>query len=417
MAPSLRKLHLVLTGRCNLRCAYCYQNRRSRGRMRWETLCEGLALAAASPAKELHLVFSGGEPLLEMPLIRRAVRLARTLRPEPGALRLAVITNGTLLRPETASYLVDQGFEVLLSFDGSPAAQDLRGRGTFAILDRRLEELRRDHPAFLRRGLTVAVTLTPRTIGGLAGAIRYLNWKGVRRITVYPVIGPAPGWSEARHRLLLAQFEKIVELSVGLHGAGGQIPFLALRAPEHRPPPRRSPVTRAPGRPQGSRRSDALCGAGHGEALTLGPDGEIAPCALWLESLQEHPEMLRSRLEPLGLGTVGSEGLLERMASLKDLVTQVDLFNRRERKRSAYGRCATCRYREDCAVCPVAIALAPGNRDPHRIPDFHCAYNRAVLAAREEFQRRVSRRASPRGGSGRVAAHGGAASRRVRSGP
>ena len=40
-----------------------------------------------------------------------------------------------------------------------------------------------------------------------------------------------------------------------------------------------------------------------------------------------------------------------------------------------------------CAICPVSIGHQPGNTDPHRIPDFLCAYNLVSLKYREKFPR------------------------------
>ena len=396
-ATDLRKVHLVLTGRCNLRCAYCYQNRKPARRMSWKTLGEAVALAAASRADEVRLVFSGGEPLLELPLIRRVVEHARCVRSNGRSFRPALITNGTLLRPDVSPYLVDAGFEVLLSFDGIPAAQALRGRGTFAVLDRRLEELRRDHPAFLRRSLTVGITLTPSTVGGLADAIQYVTGKGVRRITVSPVIAATPDWSAAGHRELGVQFDRILDLSVGLYNVSGEVPFAGFR-PSSQPlsPPMGRHARGRSGRvpvPNGG----AMCGAGHGAEITVDPDGEVAGCPIWLESLQRFPgEMLEPRLAPLRLGRVGSADFARRLASLPNAVAAVDMFNQRERKHSSYGLCGDCRFLRDCRVCPISIGHLPGNLDPHRIPDFHCAYSRISLAAREEFQRRIAGTGRPR---------------------
>ncbi len=396
-ARDLRKVHLVLTGRCNLRCSYCYQNRKPARRMSWETLREAVDLAAASRADDVRLLFSGGEPLLELPLIRRAVEYARRVRSNGKSFRPALITNGTLLRPEVASYLVGAGFEVLLSFDGTPTAQTLRGRGTFAVLDRRLEELRRDQPAFLRRSLTVGITLTPSAVGGLADAIHYLTGRGVRRITVSPVIAANPDWSAVGYRKLGVQFERIVDLSVGLHGVSGEIPFAGFRSSSKARALRNgNHASNGSGRVQDSN-GRAMCGAGHGEEITVAPDGEVAGCPTWLESLQEFPgDLLQPRLGPLRLGNIGSAGFMARLASLPDAVVAIDMFNQREKKHSSYGLCAECRYLHDCSVCPIAIGHISGNRDPHRIPDFHCAYNRISLAAREEFQRQVAGAGRPR---------------------
>ena len=67
---SIRSLHLVLTSRCNLHCAYCWQPRRSRRTMGLKTLHAAIGLVSGSRHRSIELVFSGGEPLLVFPLIR-----------------------------------------------------------------------------------------------------------------------------------------------------------------------------------------------------------------------------------------------------------------------------------------------------------------------------------------------------------
>ena len=49
------------------------------------------------------------------------------------------------------------------------------------------------------------------------------------------------------------------------------------------------------------------------------------------------------------------------------------------------GGVGECRYLGTCGVCPVSIGHQPGNTDPHRIPDFQCAYNLVSLKYRERF--------------------------------
>ena len=49
-------------------------------------------------------------------------------------------------------------------------------------------------------------------------------------------------------------------------------------------------------------------------------------------------------------------------------------------------------YLTECMVCPVSIGHIPGNRDPHRVPDFPCAFNLVMLGARDRFQAAIDPR-------------------------
>ena len=61
------------------------------------------------------------------------------------------------------------------------------------------------------------------------------------------------------------------------------------------------------------------------------------------------------------------------------------IFTDKEEKYSSYRACRGCRYLYQCSVCPVSIGHIPGNTDPNRVPDLQCAFNLAVLTAREKF--------------------------------
>jgi len=69
---------LILTAQCNLRCSYCYQNAKGARSMSWDTLQASIDLALQSPSPRVELTFTGGEPLLELELIRRGVAHAQS---------------------------------------------------------------------------------------------------------------------------------------------------------------------------------------------------------------------------------------------------------------------------------------------------------------------------------------------------
>ena len=143
-------LEVILTAGCNLRCTYCYQNDKKPRSMAWETLRGALDLVVGSENPRVEVLFLGGEPLLEFPLIRRAVEHVRATRAPGKTVSFSIVTNGTLLGRGEAEFLAAHDFETHLSFDGVPAAQALRGPRTFPVLDALVDRLARDHPRFAR---------------------------------------------------------------------------------------------------------------------------------------------------------------------------------------------------------------------------------------------------------------------------
>ena len=112
---SIRYLVLFLTGRCNLRCRYCYASELAQhGAMPFNIAADALNLAVSSN-RSFHVQFTGGEPLLEPKLMTRICKLVRE---NDASHTMGVQTNGTLLNDEIAGMLQRYQIEVGLSIDG-----------------------------------------------------------------------------------------------------------------------------------------------------------------------------------------------------------------------------------------------------------------------------------------------------------
>lgn len=92
---------------CNLSCTYCYKedlNTPSQGKkMAFDTAMQAIELMLKeSPEQEKYnIVFFGGEPLSNMPLIREVVAACEQRFAEHGApVDFSLTTNATLLTPE-----------------------------------------------------------------------------------------------------------------------------------------------------------------------------------------------------------------------------------------------------------------------------------------------------------------------------
>src|SRR5262245_37917856 len=168
------KLDLVTTSQCNLRCGYCFENAKKDGRMSWDVARSALDRALGSEKRPVDIVFFGGEPLLEIDLVRRAiVYVESSPRGGPGAAHFAVVTNGTLLDESALDFFVKHDVDVQISFDGVREAQRLRGPKTFDTLDALLKLIRRKHRRFFSHKLSVAMTLSPSTVPFFARSIEY----------------------------------------------------------------------------------------------------------------------------------------------------------------------------------------------------------------------------------------------------
>lgn len=162
----------VNTG-CNLSCTYCYKEdltAPAKGeRMDFETAVKSfeLLLKQAKDRNRVNLVFFGGEPLSNMPLIRQMVDYAEARGREVGkTIDFSVTTNATLLTEELVDWLDAHRFAITISMDGPKALHDrnrvtVSGKGTYDTVARKarmLLERYRSRPVGARVTLTRGVT-------------------------------------------------------------------------------------------------------------------------------------------------------------------------------------------------------------------------------------------------------------------
>lgn len=366
----VRAVLAVLTARCNLSCSYCYQNARRQGRMRWDTLRAAADLLLASRRREVTLVFYGGEPLLELELIGRAVEYVEAERRTDQTVKYAIVTNGTLLGRRRTAFLVTHDVKTQLSFDGVAAAQQLRGSGTFGQLDELLVRLRLDHPEWFGEKLEISMTLSPQTVPYLADGVRYFLGKGVRELGLSPIVTDSSSWRLGQIDELEAQFRRVFDACLEHQRQTGHVPLVELR--RRGPEPRREPRL--------------ACGVGRGRVLTVDVDGQVYGCIMFAQSYQSFSsEFLGRRMGAMRLGDIGAADLGARLIAYPAAVHRAEIFDHQEAKYSSYRRCADCRHLMSCSFCPMAIGHQAGNADPHRVPDFLCAFNLVANRYRERF--------------------------------
>lgn len=123
VSPSLRTVHLKLTGDCNLRCRYCYAESGSGGAMLSFAELLDLARQVREISPSVAWVLSGGEPLLHP----GCLDFAEAMRDRGDAVHL--LTNGTLIDREAARRIAETCGLVKISVDGLTEETHARTRG------------------------------------------------------------------------------------------------------------------------------------------------------------------------------------------------------------------------------------------------------------------------------------------------
>jgi sulfatase maturation enzyme AslB (radical SAM superfamily) len=372
-ARAIASVGVVVTADCNLRCRYCYQDRKQPASMSWSALSKAVDVYSIAARRSARFSFLGGEPLLVFPLIARAVRRVGRRFPERRP-RFALTTNGLLLTEPRLAFLERHRFRVQISCDGVPAAQEFRSPGSFARLDRLLDRMRLRHRAFFRRHVTLAATVSARTIPFLADSFAYLLGKEPAGIAIGPAMGHRR-LSAAKNAELDRQFGRIFTLSLEHYRATGRVPLGLFRktAPD----------------PKAWADGEFACAAASGNNFVVDVDGQVYPCALLIRSPQTVARpRLAGRLAGMALGHVCDlREVTNRLGALGGVARAAGIFVPQRNKRSSLGPCAACRHAGVCFVCPIACAKNPESSDPHRVPDFQCAFNRVALDYRRRFPR------------------------------
>jgi sulfatase maturation enzyme AslB (radical SAM superfamily) len=361
---------LALTGECNLQCRYCYQNAKSGASMSWPVIRSAADRLLESASDRLELVFAGGEPLLALETIRRAVGYIERRRSRDRAVQYNLATNGTLLSRQAIAFLRGHAFAIQLSFDGVRPAQAVRGTRSFALIDGALDRLRADAPEIFWRRLTVGVTLDADAVLYLAESFRYFLDKHVPAIVVLPAGGQAARWTPGVIDTLERQLEAVYEISYRHCADTGTVPLTAFRKTPDDPPAN----------------TDVVCGGAASGSVTVDVDGETYACPFLAESSQRFAnQRLAAIVRPLRTGHIGAPTFWRRLGDLPLRARGTGMFRIGPERHALHGQCLECPHHLACMACPISVLFEPDHDDAHRIPDYICAFNWALMSLRQKF--------------------------------
>lgn len=395
-ADPLQSLVAVLCTDCTLRCAYCYQRPGGSLVMPWPALRASLDLLLASPSRPLTLEFSGGEPLLALRSIRRAVGyLSRS--DAARQVNYLITTNGTLLDADALTFLDRHRFDIRLSFHTHPRAPDREGRETFGRLDRLLDLVMIRYPRLWRERFHVVVTIGVEDVPLLADTIEYLVGKGVRDIAMSAACGQ-DGWAREGVASIERQLARITEVARRRWESTGMVPIALFRKEGV---DEDSPAA-----------GDFRCRGALGSSIAVDATGQAYGCVMMAgvratataRTAEDPARTLGAPAAPAGplvlepdsplwafhLGDLRDPGFPRRLARYPSLIQRARVFPRRLAMRSSDARCGTCRYVRQCTLCPVECAFGPGAAEG-RVSDFVCAFTRVSMAHRERFPAQPTR--------------------------
>ena len=334
----LSGLTIILTDRCNFKCAYCYQKK---GRLSLDpaVLSRVLHFFQRFFARECFIDFYGGEPLLAFDMIRRAVDQTDGFAEKRGfKAHYSISTNGSLLSDDVLDFLEDHEFSVLLSFDGF--AQDIsRKRGSFGFLVSAIEKI-------LKRpwiSLETNSVFTSDTVRYLSRSIELIDQLGVRKMSVG--FGHRPPWTSSSDLRQKKEIARVRKYFRSHYQKIADIPWADLVEP--------------------SEKAISACAAGLNK-MALAADGTLWGCFLFPQYFSGSKKIREAQKYCFGhVDTFITDyhkvypRTIENYAALR-----MDNFFTPD------GSCAMCDEVEECWVCPLAAALT--SRKIGRIPALVC---------------------------------------------
>ncbi|WP_027717992.1 thioether cross-link-forming SCIFF peptide maturase [Desulfovirgula thermocuniculi] len=270
----LKALCLNVAHDCNLACRYCFAGQGNfggeAGLMPLEVGQKAIdfLLTASGPRRRVEVDFFGGEPLLNLPVLKELVAYGREKAEALGKhIKFTVTTNALLLNPDVAAYLNEQDMAVVLSIDGRPQVHDAMrvfpgGGGSYRYV---LENVKRFVATRPQGEYYIRGTFTRHNLD-FARDVLHLADLGFKKISLEPVVACGAADYALRPEdvpAVCAEYEELARLLVERSRAGEPFEFFHFNIDLEGGP---CLVRRLWG-----------CGAGV-EYLAVTPGGDLYPC-------------------------------------------------------------------------------------------------------------------------------------------
>lgn len=257
---------------CNMRCRYCFAQQGSFGQTQGIMGPEvaqravDFLIKSSGPRRNLELDFFGGEPLLNLEVVKSTVDYGRSKAAQVGKqITFTLTTNALNLDKQAREYLIAEEIAVILSLDGRPEVNDRMrilpgGEGTYQRIAPRIQEMVARQPvSYFVRG-----TFTAQNLDFSKDFLHLLDM-GFENISLEPVTGGEPDIILTEEHLpqIAAQYEELTEIIIASEQEGRPVNFFHFNLDMNQGPCLAKRMTG--------------CGAGV-EYLAVTPEGDIFPC-------------------------------------------------------------------------------------------------------------------------------------------
>ena len=198
-----------LTDKCNLRCKYCYENKKESD-IPFEYIKDLIDYELEQKNKYSIINFYGGEPLLKKEMIVKTIDYINSKKSET-VFYYCMTTNGTLIDDEFLKYMKDNNFiSIGYSIDGIEKSHNLNritadGKGSF---EKVLENAKKVLKEF--KNVVAMVVVTKNNIEYLDENVKFLINIGFKFINLQ--FNYLDNWEDKDLEIIKKQYENISKI-------------------------------------------------------------------------------------------------------------------------------------------------------------------------------------------------------------
>lgn len=161
------------TNACNMRCKHCYHSEKGYDNIVMDSSTYSHLLDITIPyIDNLKFIWHGGEPLLVgLPYLKKMIEVQKKYNHNECKLSNSIQTNASLLDQETIEYLIENEFDIGISYDG-PYNYVLRDKTE--IVEKNIELLGENNASF-----GVLTVITSKSIENIIDIYEYFKEKNI----------------------------------------------------------------------------------------------------------------------------------------------------------------------------------------------------------------------------------------------
>lgn len=300
--------------------------------------------------------FTGGEPLLEYDSIKKSVAYIQKKELDfEKKIRYSITTNGSLIDNQAHDFLSQNGFLILLSFDGY--AQEITRRPeSFDLSVALIKTLLKDSNIKLETNSV----FTPKTIGHLSKSIDFIARLGVENILLS--FSNIHSWDKNSLEKLGDELASLIHSMISFYKTTGHVPLKNLRKDPSK---------------------GILYCTGGKTRMALSQDGRLWGCYLFSDYFKRKDGT--KEFQKYCFGNLDDYSANHRKIH-PEVLTNYDQIKMSHCYSDAKP-CVLCDDIRNCTICPMSAAYASGTLG--KIPAWTCELHRIIRKARNNFWEEV----------------------------